>query len=92
MVAAMRAMELRDTAEMMQSDDYKMRFQAEYLQVYFRLGKLKTMLNKWDHGRLEFEPTCPRSTYDMQVKAMQNYMAVLEARAAIEGIKLHDLD
>jgi len=46
------------------------------------------MLDKWDQGELEFTPTCPRSTYNMQIKAMTDYIAVLEARAIIEGITL----
>lgn len=46
------------------------------------------MLAKWDEGILNFEPTCPRSTYNMQIKAMTDYIAILEARAVIEGIDL----
>ena len=46
------------------------------------------MLDKWDKGELEFMPTCPRSTYNMQIKAMTDYIAVLEARAVMEGITL----
>lgn len=47
------------------------------------------MLEKWDNGTLlEFEPTCPRSTYNMQIDAMVNYLAVLESRAVMEGIEL----
>ena len=49
---------------------------------------LRNMLDKWDQGELEFTPTCPRSTYNMQIKAMTDYIAVLEARAIIEGITL----
>ena len=32
-------MELKDTIELMQSDDYKERFKAEYYQVKIRLEK-----------------------------------------------------
>lgn len=79
---------LNVTAEMMKSEDYKERFLAEYFQVKIRLEKLKEMLNKWDNGNLEFTPTCPRSTYDMQVEAMTYYQNVLEARAKMENITL----
>ena len=79
-------MELRDTVEMMNSADYKERFKAEYFQNVIRYKKLKTMLRNW--GNLNFTPTCPRSTYDLQVKAMKDYIAVLEARALMEGIDL----
>lgn len=80
--------ELRDTIEMMNSKDYKERFKAEYYQVVIRYQKLKSMLDKWDNDQLEFTPTCPRSTYNMQITAMTDYIAVLEARAVMEGVEL----
>lgn len=83
-----RPMELADTAEMMMSEDYKERFRAEYGQVAIRHQELKAMLEKWDKGELNFTPTCPRSTYDLQIKAMADYIAVLEARAVMEDILL----
>ena len=81
-------MKLSDTVEMMNSTDYKERFKAEYNQLAIRYKGLKTMLDKWDNGTLQFEPTCPRSTYNMQIKAMSDYLAVLEARAVMENIVL----
>lgn len=84
----MRAMELKDTVEMMSSEDYKERFISEYCQVKIRYRKLKYMLERWDNELLDFVPTCPRSTYDMQIRAMSDYIAVLEARAFMEGITL----
>lgn len=83
-----REMTLEDTVEMMNSADYKERFRAEYCQNVIRFIKLKTMLEKWDKGELNFSPTCPRSTYNMQIKAMADYIAVLEARAVMEGVDL----
>lgn len=76
------------TAVSMISTDYKERFKAEYAQLVIRYEGLKGMLKKWDDGTLEFEPTCPRSIYNMQIKAMSEYIAVLEARAAIENVDL----
>ena len=80
--------ELSQTAGMMISGDYKERFKAEYTQVVLRYQRLKDMLKEWDNGTLGFEPTCPRSTYNMQIKAMTDYIAVLEARAVMEDIVL----
>ena len=80
--------ELRDTIEMMNSEDYKERFKAEYYQVVIRYQKLKSMLDKWDNDQLELSPTCPRSTYNMQIAAMTDYIAVLEARAVMESVEL----
>ena len=80
--------DLKDTVEMMLSSNYKERFKAEYYQVKIRYEKLKTMCDKWDKGVLEFKPTCPRVTYEFQLKAMRDYMYILESRARIEGIIL----
>ena len=79
---------LSQTADMMTSSDYKERFKAEYAQVVIRYKKLKNMLDKWDKNELTFTPTCPRSIYNIQIKAMEDYIAVLEARAVMEDIIL----
>ena len=79
---------LKDTVELMNSEDYKERFIAEYRQLVIRYRGLENMLYKWDRGELNFNPTCPRSTYNMQIKAMTDYIAVLEVRAVMEGIVL----
>ena len=84
-------MKLVDTVEMMNSSDYKERFKAEYAQLAIRYYGLRNMLEKWDNGTLEFEPTCPRSTYNLQIKAMTDYIAVLEARAVMENVDLGDV-
>lgn len=80
--------DLIDTIELMSSEDYKDRFRAEYYQLVIRFDKLRAMLEKWDKGELNFTPTCPRGVYNLQIRAMADYIAVLEARAAIEHIKL----
>ena len=79
---------LSQTVDMMTSSDYKERFKAEYAQVVIRYNKLKNMLDKWDKNELTFTPTCPRSTYNIQIKAMTDYIAILEARAVMENIIL----
>ena len=84
----LREMELRDTVEMMNSADYKERFEAEYHQTSIRYEKLKAMVDKYNNGTLEFKPTCPMSIYDIQLRAMRDYLTILEARAAIEGVEL----
>ena len=84
-------MKLADTVEMMNSADYKERFKAEYAQLVIRYNGLRNMLEKWDNGTLEFEPTCPRSTYNLQIEAMVNYIAVLEARAVMEYVDLESV-
>lgn len=81
-------MKLEDTIERMNSADYKDRFVAEYNQLAIRVCGLDNMLNKWRRNELDFAPTCPRSTYDLQIRAMRDYMAILEMRAVMEGIEL----
>ena len=81
-------MNFTDTIELMQSENYKERFKAEYYQLVIRYHKLVDMLNKWDNGTLKFEPTCNRGIYNFQVRAMADYIACLETRAMIERIKL----
>ena len=84
-------MKLVETVEMMNSSDYKERFKAEYAQLVIRYYGLRNMLEKWDNGALEFKPTCPRSTYNLQIKAMTDYIAVLEARAVMENVDLESV-
>lgn len=81
---------LIDTVFLMKSDDYKDRFIAEYQQLVIRYNGLKKMLENWDKSELPFVPTCPRSTYNMQIRAMSDYIAVLEARAVMENISLQE--
>lgn len=87
-MATYKQAELRDTVSLMNSTDYKERFKAEYMQMCIRYEKLKAMLDKWDEGKLNFQPTCPRGIYNFQIRAMADYIASLEARAAIENIEL----
>lgn len=79
---------LSQTVDIMLSTGYQERFKAEYYQLVIRYNKLKDMLTKWDNGTLEFLPACPRSIYNMQIKAMTDYIAVLETRAVMENIVL----
>lgn len=80
--------QLKDTINLMKSDDYKERFKAEYYQLEIRRNKLLTMLNKWDNDTLPFTPTIPREMYDEQLYFMNGYLRVLKCRASIEGVIL----
>lgn len=85
-------MTLIDTIELMKGENYHDRFKAEYYQLVIRYKGLVKMIQKWDAGTLEFKPNCPRSTYDLQMKFMSDYIAVLEMRAAIENIELKNVE
>lgn len=79
---------LAKTASGMVSPDYKERFVAEYVQVKNRYAGLMKMIEDWDNGKLSFTPNCPRTTYNFQLRAMKDYIDILEVRASIEGITL----
>lgn len=95
-------MELKDTIEMMQSNDYKERFIAEYQQTKIRYEKLKAFNNKIEAAqRMSFDPfaqiakrveapkhDCPAEMLREQQNIMEQYLHILEVRAAIEGITL----
>lgn len=81
-------MQLSETTTLMNSKDYKERFKAEYYQTNIRYEKLKTMLVKWDNNTLNFVPACSRETYNLQLKAMQDYLSILQERAKQENINL----
>ena len=91
-------MELKDTVEMMNSDDYKERFKAEYYQTKIRYEKLKKFNNKIEaYGRLPYlskntldEPKhdCPSDVLRTQQSAMDEYLHIPEVRAEIENIEL----
>lgn len=80
--------ELSNTVELMDSEDYKDRFKAEYYQTKIRYDKLHKMLVKYEAKTLEFEPTCPIGILQDQEYYMGNYLKTLEVRAEVEGIRL----
>lgn len=79
-------MELKETVELMNSEDYKERFVAEYRQVKIRYEKLKNFCNKIEVetmlGKEVTKHDCPLELY------MGLYLSVLEKRALIENIVL----
>lgn len=79
---------LYDTALLMKSNDFKERFQAEYIQLKIRYTGLKAMLEKYKAGTLPFKPKCSYELLFTQLIHMENYMKVLEERADIEDIEL----
>lgn len=81
-------MDLQTITKLMLSSDYKDRMKGEYYHLLNRKENLEAVLKLWDSGKLTFTPDCPRSIYDLQMRAMSDYKAVLEARAKIEGVAL----
>ena len=79
---------LKDTVSLMNSDDYKVRFIAEYMQLKIRYNNLHKMLIRHEAGTLNFTPTCDISILENQAYDMNNYLNALEVRAEVEKIIL----
>lgn len=76
------------TVELMLSDDYKDRFEAEYRQLVNRANKLRKMIRQYEKGELEFEPNSPIDIFVWQLKTMDEYIYILKRRASYEKITL----
>lgn len=81
-------MELKDTIKLMESEDYKERFRAEYYQTKIRYDKLHRLIIKMEAGTCDFTPSCSLEIHKEQAKYMGMYLHILEVRAEIEKIKL----
>lgn len=79
--------ELKDTVEMMLSDDWKERFKAEYWQLCIRIRKLKETLEKFRRDEIELTDN---EYHDMEYQEydMLRYLHGLEKRASGLGISL----
>lgn len=84
--------ELKETVELMNSENYKERFVAEYHQVKIRYEKLKNFCNKIEVetmlGKEETKHDCPLGLLREQQEYMGLYLSVLEKRALIENVEL----
>lgn len=84
--------ELKEKVELMNSEDYKERFIAEYHQVKIRYEKLKNFCNKIEVeemlGKEVTKHDCPLELLREQQKYMGLYLSVLEKRALIENVEL----
>ena len=78
-------MEMKDTVALMESDDYKVRFKAEYWQTKIRYNKLRKTVVKADAGI-----DIPNNIQFLreQSRRMAEYLYILEVRAETENIEL----
>lgn len=94
----MQIVEIKDTIQMMNSDDYKERFKAEYYQTKARYEKLKAFNTRIEAANrtgysLDKRVTmpkhdCPDELLRDQQRIMGEYLHILEVRAVIENIEL----
>lgn len=83
-----KSMELKDTVNMMLSDDYKERFKGEYYQLLIRRNRLKDMLDRWEKDELSFTPNCSKTLLCTQLTQMELLLGSLMLRAKDEDIIL----
>lgn len=83
----MKCNDLKDTIELMLSEDSGDRFWAEYWQLKIRHDRLRAMLDKYETRSLDFELECSPAILKRQLSWMREYLKVLEYRADVEGIQ-----
>lgn len=86
-------MELKETIELMCSNDYKERFKAEYYQLKIRYEKLKNFCNKIEASFLNSKCVEPKHDCSLELlreqqSQMGKLLHVLEIRAVIENVEL----
>lgn len=85
-------MDLKDTIDLMLSEDHKERFIAEYNQVVIRSRKLKNIIDDYHNDKLEFKLNTPIDVLEDQYKAMVLYSGYLVKRARLfENIELEEV-
>ncbi len=82
-------MELKDTVDLMISEDYKERLKAEYLQLKIRCDKLVEFMQK--RVKSEDLSTYPMTLLMDQLHFMKCYKKMLETRAKVENIDLSEV-
>ena len=70
-------------------EDYKLRMVKEYKELKDNYDKLYAMLVKYDAGKLDLPPTCSIYLLRKQSSVMDQYLYILETRAAIEDVDLN---
>lgn len=75
-------LELKDTVWLMESNDYRQRLQAEYLQLKIRLIKLTSELSLMNRDVKQYP--LMKAQYDVMIQ----YQRILLARLENEGVNL----
>ena len=81
----MRIRDLKDTVNLMISDDYKDRLLAEYWQLKIKHQKLQVAIARKSQ-RLDRDTKTPIDALQTQSHVMERYLNLLRLRAREEGI------
>ena len=86
---------LAETAAGMDSDDFEDRFIAEYVQLKYRIDKLRKTTAAiratecYEYVNLpKIKHDCPLTMLENQLHHMEKYLEIMEQRAYCEGIML----
>ena len=85
----MKIRDLKDTINLMTSNDYKERFLAEYWQLKIRHQKLQIAIARKSQ-RLDRDTKTPIDALQAQAHVMERYLNLLRLRAREEDILLED--
>ena len=83
-------MELKDTVDLMVSEDYKDRLKAEYLQVKIRKEKLGEKLREMQMGSISLDEVGELNLLRRQYAAMNHYENLLLQRVKAERIQIEE--
>ena len=83
-----KSFDLSYTVSPMMSDNYKLRFWAEYWQTRIRYERLHKLIIQMEAGTCDFKPDTPLELLKDQARYMGLYLHVLEVRAEIEKIHI----
>lgn len=85
--------DLSQTVELMDSEDYKERFIAEYVQIKIRYLRLERVLKRVSDKTAPdcFKPCCDIDILEEQLVIMRMYIKLLVKRSNIENIELPEV-
>lgn len=78
---------LKQTAELMTSEDYRERFKGEVLQLCIRINRLRdTLIDIYD-GKCKFTPKCSTDLLEAQLDSMEDLLRIYNIRSSVEGCR-----
>lgn len=82
---------LKDTTQLMESDNPIDQFKGEYYQLAIRMKDLSELMLQMKEESLDSEPESSYDLFEKQLLGMQRYKHALELRANVEGIELQEV-
>lgn len=78
---------LKQTVELMTSEDYQKRFEGEVLQLCIRINRLRDTLINIYNGTCNFTPKCSTELLEAQLDSMEELLRIYAIRASVEGCR-----